>query len=454
MGYESGGNPNGERLASQRLLPNRSWNNVLIEDSNLFYHIISAEGVLLYVSNNISRSLGYESEELNGTSLSTICHPCDIVTIMREIRDGEKNSTLSLVYRIRTKNEGYAWFECQGSIVIEPSRQEKCAALLGRLVSAYSLPRNSLIQSGDTAERDIWGKISKSGILLFVPSGVRTFLDRKADDLVGRNIQSFLSARSIPDFDHALGICRERKKAMCTIEIQHRRAHVLPVTCILYTNNNTSNDESQASSFFIFQIQLLKGPRPTLGFQRAPVTTIASASAASSTSIVETHCNPRDGGYVAEPSRVHVSDTPRIDQCSKVDISHRNSGAHAGNSLYPAYYRGSDGTAEDNMFEELEATRGTDWRMELDHLIRRNRALSDELQTLLVRKKKRKRKKGGEFIEKYCSRCHTKSTPEWRRGPSGNRDLCNSCGLRWAKQVHLTFSFPCCLSLSFVDRKI
>jgi hypothetical protein len=38
-----------------------------------------------------------------------------------------------------------------------------------------------------------------------------------------------------------------------------------------------------------------------------------------------------------------------------------------------------------------------------------------------------------------CANCHTRNTPEWRRGPSGQRDLCNSCGLRWAKQVRLFY---------------
>jgi hypothetical protein len=37
-------------------------------------------------------------------------------------------------------------------------------------------------------------------------------------------------------------------------------------------------------------------------------------------------------------------------------------------------------------------------------------------------------------MQKDCANCHTRITPEWRRGPSGNRDLCIRCGLRWAKQ--------------------
>ena len=66
---------------------------------------------------------------------------------------------------------------------------------------------------------------------------------------------------------------------------------------------------------------------------------------------------------------------------------------------------------------------------------KRNRYLAEEVQTLIAAKKKRKRRKGTGQMQKDCANCHTRTTPEWRRGPSGNRDLCNSCGLRWAKQV-------------------
>ncbi|KAI9810554.1 MAG: blue light receptor [Thelocarpon impressellum] len=65
---------------------------------------------------------------------------------------------------------------------------------------------------------------------------------------------------------------------------------------------------------------------------------------------------------------------------------------------------------------------------------KRNRLLAEELQSLLSSKKKRKRRKGAGQMQKDCANCHTSVTPEWRRGPSGSRDLCNSCGLRWAKQ--------------------
>lgn len=64
-----------------------------------------------------------------------------------------------------------------------------------------------------------------------------------------------------------------------------------------------------------------------------------------------------------------------------------------------------------------------------------NRLLAEELASLLASKKKRKRRRGTGLLQRDCANCHATSTPEWRRGPSGQRDLCNSCGLRWAKQV-------------------
>jgi hypothetical protein len=91
--------------------------------------------------------------------------------------------------------------------------------------------------------------------------------------------------------------------------------------------------------------------------------------------------------------------------------------------------------SDDNVFDELKTTRSTSWQYELRQMEKRNRYLAEEVQTLLAAKKKRKRRKGAGQMQKDCANCHTRTTPEWRRGPSGNRDLCNSCGLRWAKQV-------------------
>lgn len=36
---------------------------------------------------------------------------------------------------------------------------------------------------------------------------------------------------------------------------------------------------------------------------------------------------------------------------------------------------------------------------------------------------------------KICAHCHRKDSPEWRRGPNGPKELCNACGLKYAKAM-------------------
>ena len=44
----------------------------------------------------------------------------------------------------------------------------------------------------------------------------------------------------------------------------------------------------------------------------------------------------------------------------------------------------------------------------------------------------RKHKRGEE--DKVCTECGTNESPEWRKGPTGAKTLCNACGLRFAKR--------------------
>ncbi|KAJ3095149.1 blue light receptor [Phlyctochytrium bullatum] len=41
---------------------------------------------------------------------------------------------------------------------------------------------------------------------------------------------------------------------------------------------------------------------------------------------------------------------------------------------------------------------------------------------------------GGREV-KRCEHCHTSESPEWRRGPTGPKTLCNACGLRYARNI-------------------
>jgi hypothetical protein len=147
-----------------------------------------------------------------------------------------------------------------------------------------------------------------------------------------------------------------------------------------------------------------------------------------------------------------------------------NNNNNNNNTLVPtattmAYPDSSTETEDDDdeagdIFAELRTTRCTSWQYELRQMEKVNRVLAEELTQLMANKKKRKRRKGGgsgfggaggaggSGVVRDCANCHRRDTPEWRRGPSGNRDLCNSCGLRWAKQVCSPF-LPFCATVVY-----
>lgn len=100
----------------------------------------------------------------------------------------------------------------------------------------------------------------------------------------------------------------------------------------------------------------------------------------------------------------------------------------------------------DNLFDELDTTRTTSWQYELHQLKLTNKKLKEELSMLQAARRKRKKKeemgKNGSSTSaaspqptniKTCANCGRTDSPEWRVGPSGVRNLCNACGLRWAK---------------------
>ncbi|KAK3896804.1 hypothetical protein C8A05DRAFT_39648 [Staphylotrichum tortipilum] len=221
-------------------------------------------------------------------------------------------------------------------------------------------------------------------------------------------------------------------------EVVHKRGHVVQAYTVFYPGGGKGGKPS----FLVAQTRLVKG---TAGRGVAAKATAAWPP-------VEHSDDAMSGIVMSNPPqppsrRMSIATTAYPDS-----VADDNDGA------------ADDETDEtDDLFAELRTTRCTSWQHELRHLERENRLLAEELTQLMASKKKRKRRKGGGGsisgnsaglggtgitsvgggvsggglgapAVRDCANCHRRDTPEWRRGPSGNRDLCNSCGLRWAKQ--------------------
>lgn len=405
----------------------RMWDKVLLENTDDVVHVLSLKGLFLYLSPSCRQVLEYDASELVGTALSSVCHPSDIVPVTRELKDTSTGTAVNVVFRIRRKKSGYTWFESHGSLCIEQGKGRKCIILVGRERPVYALARSDIEAAGGIGENELWTKLSTSGMLLFISSSVRNLLDRQPDDLVGTSIQALMRPESKVEFGRLLERARTGKRVVFKHEIINKRGQILQAQTTLFPGDAA---EGSKPTFLVGQTRLIKQSSRVV----APV--VSSQSAASS--VRRTSVGKPDGDSPptskTSPHESRGDVTPR-----SATSAHAGEGVvtQAGGAGLPIGTQDLALASEDNIFDELKTTRCTSWQFELRQMEKSNRILAEELASLLSNKKKRKRRKGAGHLQRDCANCHTRTTPEWRRGPSGQRDLCNSCGLRWAKQVSL-----------------
>ena len=412
----------------------RIWDKILLENSDDVVHVLSLKGLFLYLSPASNRILEYDPSELVGTALSSVCHPSDIVPVTRELKETTNGASVNVVFRIRRKKSGYMWFEGHGSLHIEQGKGRKCIILVGRERPVYTLSKAIVRESGGVGDNELWTKMSTSGMFLFVSSNIRQLLDKQPEDLVGTSIQSLMRQESKLNFGRILELARGGRKGDVKHEMINKRGQVLQAFTTIYPGDAT---EGQKPTFVVGQTRLLKYSRNNNTTSRPSMYTSNNKERQSG----ESHHSmptqysggsPHPGsltGNTGSSTPVTASPNPPF------VTSEEQPATYAGHNGLQLGHQDQSLASDDNVFDELKTTRSTSWQYELRQMEKRNRYLAEEVQSLLAAKKKRKRRKGAGQLQKDCANCHTRTTPEWRRGPSGNRDLCNSCGLRWAKQV-------------------
>ena len=416
----------------------RIWDKVLLENSDDVIHVLSLKGLFLYLSPSSNRVLEYDPSELVGTALSSVCHPSDIVPVTRELKETTNGVSVNVVFRIRRKNSGYMWFEGHGSLHTEQGKGRKCIILVGRERPVYTLSKTILRASGGIGDNELWSKMSTSGMFLFVSSNVRQLLDRQPEELVGTSIQALMRQESKQNFGRILEMARCGRKAEAKHEMINRRGQVLQAFTTIHPGDAT---EGQKPTFIVAQTRLLKYSRNMQAQRPALYTAKDRPSGDSAGSVPSLHSNasPNHPGILSGVSGGGSTPLTNVSD-SRYRSTNGAATTFAGHNGLPLGHQDHELASDDNVFDELKTTRSTSWQYELRQMEKRNRYLAEEVQNLLAAKKKRKRRKGAGQLQKDCANCHTRTTPEWRRGPSGNRDLCNSCGLRWAKQVGNTTS--------------
>ncbi|OBT69079.1 hypothetical protein VE03_01425 [Pseudogymnoascus sp. 23342-1-I1] len=328
---------------------------LLLENSPDVIHILSPTGHFLYVSPSSQRTLGYAPEELVGTTLSSVCHPSDIVSVMREVKDASSSTGgngITIIFRIRHAARGYIWIETHGRARPPDSSSDGARTLLltSRERPVYGLPHSSISLAGGPSDSDIWMKISTSGLILYISSSVRTLLDRSPGALVGTSFQALLPAEQRGGFEACLESVGSRGWRH---EVRNKRGVALMAVTTLFPGDNGR----EKCGFLVAQTRLLKPGA------RAP---------------------GQSGG---------VGNSATTDEPMSLE-------APLMVELQPA--RCTSWVSELTSLIRHNAALTT----ELSALVS-------------LRKKRKRRKGVGGEVERDCAMCQAKTTPEWRRGPKG-----------------------------------
>ncbi|KAM0752700.1 hypothetical protein T439DRAFT_286870 [Meredithblackwellia eburnea MCA 4105] len=343
---------------------------LMLDHCDDFVHVLSLKGSLLYVSESASRLLEYEPGELSGTSLSSICHPSDIVSVLRELKESGApgHEVVNILYRARRKHSGYVWIEGTGRLFVEQGKGRKCVILVGRPTDVLHVQWSSLEQAGGLGQVEFWAKLSVTGMVLHATPAVKQVLGVPSEEMC-----------------HAQTI-------------------------------RTPGDGTHARTMVT---------KPTLSRSRSSSVSLYSVAGSSSGS----------GSSMSLPLPAFKG------MNSDTDSSSGTSSASSFSAI-PSTFKTLTQAATDNIFDELDTTRGTSWQFELHQLRLQNKKLREEKDALSVLQRKKRKRDAAQFIvptpptpggPKACANCGRTGSPEWRTGPTGPKTLCNACGLRWSK---------------------
>ncbi|KAK4704379.1 hypothetical protein P7C70_g1837, partial [Phenoliferia sp. Uapishka_3] len=397
----------------------KQFNRLLLENCEDFIHVVSLKGSLLYVSPSASRLLEYEPSDLAGTMLSEICHPSDVVAVLRELKDAGApgHPGVNVLYRVRRKHSGYLWLEASGKLFHEQSKGRKCVILVGRPREVLQVSWKSLERAGGLAEKEYWSKLSFDGMMLHTTPPVKDCLGYTPDELAGANLATISGDGKL--LLALRQMVQAHQQEMKTVHHQmNGRQGVVNVVTNLYPSGAISEDAS--------------------GIKKAR----------SSTVIAQTSCIPPGSDTVRRiaslPHPLPRSRTSSVSSISsqrsaslslplpafrgRTSDGESSSGSSASSfSAIPSTFKTLTQASSDNIFDGLETTRGTSWQFELHQLRLTNKRLREEkdaLAALMRKKRKRETKPDSDTVEapagpRSCANCGRTSSAEWRGGPTG-----------------------------------
>ncbi|MCJ1309783.1 blue light receptor [Agyrium rufum] len=359
----------------------RNWPQRILDEIKDFLHILTPDGRILYASPSSKALTGHSAEEIVGKFIVNFIHPDDSGTFVREFHESiASGNPLRFFYRFRRADDTYTIFECHGhphlSSDAYSSQQQNSNGGNGVGGSTNEPPR--------TVQTHCRGFFMMSRPY---PTKNATLLD----SFLEHKIENERLTRRITD------LRREEQE-----EIEAQQRHLM------------KKQEGHGSV--------------TPSDSRTESETPGSRSLASGQS-----ADP-DSSSMPPPAKPSTSNTALTQQ--NLDEANASSAPDSINDKM-ARYEGATHIETIEMLTGLryrdgERSQGISTGDASPALIRGDAGIAIPAdKEPRVGDKKKKIKVADEYV---CTDCGTLDSPEWRKGPSGPKTLCNACGLRWAKK--------------------
>ncbi|KAF3078826.1 blue light receptor [Orbilia oligospora] len=374
----------------------RNWSQRIIEELQDLLCILTPSGKIRYTSPNTKHITGFTADELLGRMITEFVHIDDSHIFIREFNEAIASAQpLRIFFRFRRKDDTYAIFESNGHPHFSDQRQ---------------LPSNTAtpVCSGFFMMARLYP--TKNVALL------DSFLEHKIEN---ERLKRRIAELKLEEQEEQAAQARARSEAAAAVAAALNAGNA--------TNHHADNSSTSTSSTRL-QVPPTALPRPP------------SIPYPSLTSVLEGSADGNPATVVGALASNSMPPPAMPGQLTRQNLEGLNNSALRSDSLRDkmARYEGVTHTDAIEMltglrYNEGERSRGISTGDTSPSLIRGDAGvpISTDRESRGSGERKKKIKVSNEYV---CTDCGTLDSPEWRKGPTGPKTLCNACGLRWAKK--------------------
>ena len=366
----------------------RNWSQRVLEELRDFLHILTPDGRILYVSPSVKALTGYETNDLVGKFIVDFIHTDDSSVFIREFNESiATGHPLRFYYRFRKSDQSYTIFESHG----HPHLTSE-AATFG-LNNAAGFCRGFFMMSRPYP--------TKNAELL------DSFLEHKIEN---ERLQSRIAA-----------LRREEQEDAEASSLKRANGHPESLTLtgtesLLEPASRDPNNKARGSS-----TSPSRGNSADNNAMPPPAKPTISNTALTREALDEANASSRPDSITDKMARYegssHVDGIEMLTGL-RYGAGERSHGISTG-AESPNLIRGDAGIP-------ISADYNRHGTTNIAHAGGTSSSLGGG-----DKKFSKKMKAADEYV---CTDCGTLDSPEWRKGPSGPKTLCNACGLRWAKK--------------------